>query len=159
MISSPSHLSILYYKIKNVFQKTAKDYHLAIGEVLKQRKIITEKQLQTALDVQKEKLGKFGKAIRLGQIIVELGYASEEDLIQAINYDYQISVASLNDDIKTPVNEKRKAVIQGLPSFRVPIWIQFFLTVFVIIVVAIFIFSAVTLNRQKARLYEQTIKI
>ena len=92
MNSSPSHLTILYYKIKNIFKTPSKDYRLTIGEVLKQRNIITERQLQTALDVQKEKLGKFGKAIRLGQIIVELGYASEEDLIEAINYDYQISV-------------------------------------------------------------------
>jgi len=159
MNSSPSHISILKYKIKNVFQKTSKDYRLTIGEVLKQRNIITEKQLQTALNVQKEKLGNFGKAIRLGQIIVELGYASEKDLIEAINYDYQISVASLNDDIKTKVNEKRRAVIEGLPSFRVPIWIQLFMTVFIIIVVSIFILSAITLNRQKARLYDQTIKI
>jgi len=159
MTSSPSHLSILYYKIKNVFQKPTKNYRLTIGEVLSQRNVITEKQLQTALDVQKEKLGKFGKAIRLGQIIVELGYASEEDLIEAINFDYQISVASLNDNIKTLVNDKRKAVIEGLPPFRVPIWIQLFMTVFAIIVVAIFILSAVTLNRQKARLYDQTINI
>jgi adenylate cyclase len=159
MNSSPSHLSILFYKIKNIFQKSSKDYRLTIGEVLKQRNIITEKQLQTALDVQREKLGTFGKAIRLGQIIVELGYASEEDLIEAINYDYQISVASLNDDIRTLVNDKRKAVIEGLPSFRVPIWIQLFMTVFIIIMVAVLILSAVILNRQKARLYDQTIKI
>ena len=159
MNSSPSHLSILYYKIKNVFQAPSKDYRLTIGEVLRQRNIITEKQLETALAVQREKLENSGKAIRLGQIIVELGYASEEDLIEAINYDYQLSVASLNDDIRTLVNNKRRAVIEGLPSFRIPIWVQLFMTVFIIIVVAVFILSAVILNRQKARLYDQTIKI
>lgn len=159
MTSSPSHVNILFYKIKNLFRKSAKDYRLTIGEVLRQRQIITEKQLQTALEVQREKLGTFGKAIRLGQIIVELGYASEEELIEAINYDYQISVASLNDDIKTLVNNKRKAVIEGLPSFRIPIWIQLFLTAFLVIVITILILSAVTLNRQKAILYDQTIKL
>ena len=158
MNSSPSRLTILFYKIKNFFNKPSKDYRLTIGEVLIQRKIITERQLQTALDVQREKLGKFGKAIRLGQIIVELGYASEKDLIEAINYDYQISVASLNDDIKTLVNAKRRTFIEGLPSVRVPIWIQLFGTTFFIIVVTIVILSAVILNRQKERLYDQTVK-
>ncbi len=158
MNSSPSRLTILFYKIKNIFKKSSNDYRLTIGEVLKQRNIITERQLQTALEVQQEKLGKFGKAIRLGQIIVELGYATEEDLVEAINYDYQLSVASLNDDIKTLVNEKRRPLIEGLPAVRVPIWIQLFGTTFLIIVVTIFILSAVILNRQKERLYDQTVK-
>ena len=158
MNASPSDLTILFYKIKNIFKKSSKDYRLTIGEVLKQRNIITKRQLQTALEVQREKLGKFGKAIRLGQIIVELGYATEEDLIEAINYDYQLSVASLNDDIKTLVNEKRHTLIEGLPAVRVPIWVQLFGTTFIIIVITIFILSAVILNRQKERLYDQTIK-
>jgi adenylate cyclase len=158
MNSSPSRLTILFYKIKNLFKKSSKDYRLTIGEVLKQRNIITDRQLQTALEVQREKLGKFGKAIRLGQIIVELGYATEEDLIEAINYDYHLSVASLNDDIKTLVNEKRRTLIEGLPGVRVPIWVQLFGTTLLIIVVTIFILSAVILNRQKERLYDQTVK-
>jgi len=158
MNSPPSRLPILFYKIKNIFKKSSKDYRLTIGEVLKQRNIITERQLQTALEVQREKLGKFGKAIRLGQIIVELGYATEVDLVEAINYDYQLSVDSLNDDIKTLVNEKRRTLIEGLPDVRVPIWVQLFGTTFLIIVITIFILSAVILNRQKERLYDQTVK-
>jgi len=158
MNSSPSRLAIFFFKIKKILKKSSKDYRLTIGEVLKQRNIITEQQLQTALEVQREKLGKFGKAIRLGQIIVELGYATEEDLVNAINYDYQLSIDSLNDDIKSLVNEKRRTLIEGLPAVRIPIWVQLFGTTFLIIVVTIFILSAVILSRQKERLYDQTVK-
>ena len=87
--------NIFFSKIKRLFGKTTDCYHRNIGEVLRQRNIITEEQLQHALKVQKEKLYTHGKAVRLGQIIVGLGYASEEELVEAINIDYDISVESL----------------------------------------------------------------
>jgi len=100
-----------------------------------------------------------GKAVRLGQIIVELGYASESDLVRAINDDDQISVTSLNDDIKAMVNAKRGTFIEGLPPVRVPIWVKLFLTTILLISVTIAILSGVILNQQRDRLYDQTLKI
>ncbi len=146
-------------KFKKFIGKPAADYRMTIGEVLRQRDIITEKQLQSALDVQKEKLTTFGKAIRLGQIIVELGYASEKELIDAVNADYNISVKSLTDDIKGLVKEKRGSFVEGLPAPRIPIWMQLFAATMIIIITTILSLSFFTLSKQQERLYLQTVKI
>ncbi len=146
-------------KFKQLIGKSTDDYRLTIGEVLRRRDIITEKQLQHALEVQKEKLVTLGKAIRLGQIIVELGYASEEQLIAAVNADYDISVKSLTDDIKGLVKEKRGSFVEGLPAPRVPIWMQLFAATMVVIITTILLLSFFTLSEQQERLYLQTVKI
>ena len=54
---------------------------MVIGEVLRRRSIITDEQLETALNVQKDKLIRRGQVVRLGHIIVELGYAPEDVVI------------------------------------------------------------------------------
>jgi adenylate cyclase len=149
----------MFSKFKQFIGKPTDDYRMTIGEVLRQRDIITEKQLQNALIVQKEKLTTLGKAVRLGQIIVELGYASEKELIDAVNADYNISVKSLNDDIKGLVKEKRGSFVEGLPAPRIPIWMQLFLATMVIIITTILLLSIFTLSKQKERLYLQTVKI
>lgn len=72
-----------------------------IGELLLERKIIDHKQLQKALEVKKEKGG------LLGSILVSLGYATEEQIAQALttqfgfpylplaNYDVDAEVVKL----------------------------------------------------------------
>lgn len=146
-------------KIKKLFGKSPNDFRITIGELLRRKGIITEKQLQEALKVQKEKLYTLGKAVRLGQIIVELGYASEEELVKAVNIGYQISVKTLADDIKGLVKDKRRKFVEGLPRPRIPIWLQFFAATMVIIITTIFVMSFFMLSQQKERLYRQTVKI
>ncbi len=53
-----------------------------LGELLLERKIINERQLQKAVSVQKEKGG------LLGSILVLLGYASEEQIAQALTTQF-----------------------------------------------------------------------
>lgn len=53
-----------------------------LGELLIERGVITRKQLDHALQVQKEKGG------LIGQVIVNLGYTSEEAIAQAITAQY-----------------------------------------------------------------------
>ena len=151
--------NIFLSKIKHLFKKPSDGYRMAIGEVLRKREIVTEKELLDALRVQKETLNRLGRAVRLGQIIVELGYASEEELVEAVNQEYRISVASLKDDIKGKVKERRGGFIEGLPAPRIPIWLQLFAATMFIIIITIFLLSFVTLRQQKERLYRQTIKI
>ena len=142
-----------------MFGKSPDDFRITIGQVLRRKGIITEKQLQEALKVQKEKLYTLGKAVRLGQIIVELGYASEEELVKAVNIGYQISVKTLADDIIRLVKDKRGNFVEGLPPPRIPIWLQFFAATMVIIITTIFVMSFFMLSHQKERLYRQTVKI
>lgn len=53
-----------------------------LGELLKERKIITDAQLKEGLEVQKEKGG------LIGEILVSLGYAKEEEIAQALTVQY-----------------------------------------------------------------------
>ncbi len=53
-----------------------------LGELLIERKVINQKQLKKALEVQKEKGG------LLGEILVSLGYAKEEEIAQALTAQY-----------------------------------------------------------------------
>jgi len=53
-----------------------------LGELLIERGIINRKQLEKALQVQKEKGG------LIGEVLVGLGYAKEEDIAQALTCQY-----------------------------------------------------------------------
>ncbi len=53
-----------------------------LGELLLERKVITPDQLQQALKVQQDRGG------LLGQILTELGYATEEAVAQALTAQY-----------------------------------------------------------------------
>jgi len=72
-----------------------------LGELLIERSVITQEQLQKALAVQKEEGG------LLGQILVRLGFTTEEDIAQALtaqfgfpylplkNYEISVEVIAL----------------------------------------------------------------
>lgn len=62
-----------------------------VGELLRERGIITAAQLEQALALQPQKGG------LLGQIIVELGYATEEDIAQAITTQYGLPFLPLKN--------------------------------------------------------------
>ena len=53
-----------------------------LGELLKDRKIITEAQLQEALQKQKKNGG------LIGEILISLGYAKEEEIAQILTIQY-----------------------------------------------------------------------
>ena len=132
---------------------------LFIGEVLKRNDIITENQLKSALETQRATLLQQGRAVRLGQIIVELGFASESEVIRTINAEYQIEVTSLTDDIRELLANKYGSYFQRLPRTRIPIWMQMAVATTFIVVLTIFTLSLVVLDEQKNRLYEQTVRL
>ena len=132
---------------------------LFIGEVLKRNSIITEFQLKTALDSQRENLLQKGQAVRLGQVIVELGFAAESEIIRTINSEYQIEVTSLADDIRELLAYKYGTYFERLPKPRIPMWLQMAVATTFIIVLTIFTLSMVVLDQQKDRLREQTVRL
>jgi len=146
-------------RINRWFRKPTVNYSETIGTILRKRGIITEEQLQNALKVQNDKLYTLGKAVRLGQIIVELGYALEKDLVKAVNDEYQISINTLTDDLRGIVKKKRESFVEALPPPRIPIWLQFFAATMVIISTTIFVMGFFILSQQRERLYNQTLKI
>jgi len=153
-------ISAFFNRVRGRFQRaqvTRDD--LFIGEVLKRNSIITEFQLKSALDVQREILLQKGRAVRLGQVIVEQGFASEADIIRTINAEYQIEVSSLSDDIRERLSHKYGAYFERLPHPRLPMWLQMAVAITFVVVLTIFTLSMVVLDQQKNRLYEQTVRL
>ena len=138
--------------------QTSRD-DLFIGEVLKRNNIISEFQLKAALETQRDMLVQKGRAVRLGMVIVELGFASEEDIIRTINAEYQIEVTSLADDIRELLAHKYGSYFERLPRTRIPMWMQMAVATTFIVVLTIFTLSMVVLDKQKDRLYEQSVRL
>ncbi len=135
------------------------DEDMVIGAVLKKRGIITDNQLQTALDNQKKNLFDFGTAVPLGKIIVELGYASEDELVEVIKNHYNISIHSLSDNIKELVTRVRDTLTEDVKKPRFPIWFQLAVTIMVVLAVSVGMLSYIVLERQRDKLYNQTVKV
>ncbi len=131
-----------------------------IGNILMQKQVISDNQLANALDVQKERLCLYKQPVYLGMIIVELGFASEEEVLNAIREHYQISVSSLSENIEELIEKKNtKSLEKRKTRARIPIWIQLAIAMTVIIILTVFPLSFVILRQQKEELYEQTVKI
>jgi type IV pilus assembly protein PilB len=67
-----------------------------LGELLVERGIIEKRQLEKAINFQKERGG------LIGEIIVELGYAKEEDIAQALTAQYGFPYLPLSNYEITP---------------------------------------------------------
>ncbi|MGD9366494.1 MAG: adenylate/guanylate cyclase domain-containing protein [Desulfobacteraceae bacterium] len=149
--------------IHNIFSRLRRSKitrdDLFIGEVLKRSGIITELQLKTALDHQRQTLLKQGRAVKLGRIIVDLGYAPEADIIRAINAEYQIEITSLSDDIRDLLARKYGTQFERLPQARIPMWIQLAVATTFVSVITVITLSLAVLDKQKERLYDQTVRM
>jgi adenylate cyclase len=132
---------------------------MILGEVLLKSGIITAEQLETSLSAQKEKLMDMGKAIPLGLIIVELGYASENELVKEVNAHYNLSVSSLSDNIRELVGKVRGTFTERLPAPKIPIWFQLSITTILVVSLTALVFNFIFLKRQKENLYQQIVKI
>lgn len=75
-----------------------------LGELLIERRIINQRQLEQALSIQKERGG------LIGEILVELGFVKEEDIAQALTAQYGFPYLPLGSyDID-------QAVIEVIPA-------------------------------------------
>jgi type IV pilus assembly protein PilB len=72
--------------------------HKQLGELLIERKVIGQEQLEKAIAMQKEKGG------LIGEVLVELGFAKEEDIAQALTAQYGFPYLPLsNYEINTEI--------------------------------------------------------
>lgn len=74
-----------------------------LGELLKERGVISNTQLKEALDIQKEKGG------LIGEILVSLNYAREEEIAQALTIQYGLPYLPLDN------YEIDREIIKSLP--------------------------------------------
>ncbi len=145
-------------KIAGFFPKQS-GQDMIFGAVLKQRGIITEIQLRRALEYQKEKLFEFGTALPVGKAIVELGFAKEAELVDVINKHYNLSIQSLSDNIKDLITKIRGTLAENVETPRFPIWFQLAVTIIIVLVTSIGSLSYLVLERQREKLYGQTVKV
>ena len=129
------------------------------GTALIAEGVISTEQLDNILKAQKEKQTKYGENALLGMIVVELGYASEKEIIIAINEHFDIPATSLDDDIDKMIKAQSSNLFTHFQHLRTPIWLQFSIATTIIIVAVIFIMSMINLQHQKDNLYQQTTKI
>lgn len=66
-----------------------------IGQILKDMELVTEGQIQEALEIQKDKGG------AIGRILVELGYVTEEEILFALGAQWDMEIVNL-DEISIP---------------------------------------------------------
>jgi adenylate cyclase len=154
-------ISSLPVSFRRLFSRLRKRSNgdMVLGEVLIKSGMITDHQLEAALKAQKEKLMEMGKAVPLGLILVELGYASENDLIKVVNAHYNLSVSSLSDNIRELVGKVRGTFIERLPAPKIPIWFQLSISTIFVVALTALVFNFVFLKRQKENLYQQIVKI
>jgi adenylate cyclase len=126
--------------------------HIRLGEVLLQEGILNKQQLKEALTQQK-KLGK-----GLGDTIVALGMATEEQIIAAFNRRYQANLTSLGEDLDNYLRTRGIKSERGRFSLRIPIKVKLSIAVIFIIWATILGLSWVTFERQKEQLQVQTVK-
>ncbi len=152
-------IDTLISKTVHFFTAASQDYDIVIGQLLLKKNIISPDQLDNALNTQKDKLIELGEAVKIGEIIVELGYATEECLINTINKHYDISVNSLSDNIQQLIKEKRGLFIEKLPAPSIPIWLKLSVATIIIIIFTVVAISYVVIGRQKEIFYQQALKI
>jgi len=129
------------------------------GTALIAEGVISDEQLDGILKLQKEKQTRYGENALLGMIVVEMGYASEKEILNAINEHFDIPATSLDDDIDKMIKAQSSSVFSNVQLPRIPIWLQFSIATTIIIIAVIFTISMINLQHQKEILYQQTTKI
>ncbi len=145
----------LLHKIQAMLSRTSGKAHLRLGEVLIKNQVITEDQLQQALEAQKKQINQIGKPARIGQLLVESGFASEAEIVKIINAHYRLAVTSLADNIKERIEKKRRSLMKKLPQPQIMIWLQLSMATTIIICLVVALLSVGILLRQRDRLKDQ----
>ena len=148
----------LFSSIQHLFRRRSPG-DVQLGQVLVNRGILTDNQLETALAAQRQRLIETGQAVRLGHMITELELASEAAVVEAINKNFGISVVSLSDNIRELILRQRGTLAERLPAPAIPIWLKLCVGALLIVTVTIVSFSYLIISKQKDRLFDQTVTV
>lgn len=127
-------------------------YKTPLGLVLVKEKVITESQLKEALEIQLYKMK------RLGQIIIDQGYAEEKEILDAVARHYRISASALTEDLEELIRNRPVTLKYQLSNLRIPIRVRLSIAITFMIWLTILILSVVIITRQRKNLYEQTVR-
>lgn len=96
--------------------------------------------------------------LRLGQTLVKLGVVDEARVVDAVNRRYNVDLSSLGDDLQARLQSKGGDVVRGRGGLRVPIKAQLSIAMIAVIWLTILGLSFVILTRQRDLLYDQTVR-
>lgn len=134
-------------------------YKVPLGELLVSRGLISEEQLQKALLLQLIGDRKYGQTPHLGKVLVDHGFASEAEIIEAVNEQYGIDVSGLGEDIEFLIKKRSSTLVERILRPRLTIGAQLFLAATLLIILVSGTFSFVMLNRQGEQLYDKTVQV
>jgi adenylate cyclase len=120
-----------------------------LGMLLVDEKVISLEQLDKALAMQQD------RAMRLGQLVVDLGYAQESDVLSVINRRYRLGLSSLDQPWRIGGGA---SLINRLRHLRVSIRAKLSIAIIFILLITILVLSFVILTRQRENLYQQTVQ-
>jgi len=138
---------MLWWKKKDGKRKE----RLPVGELLVEAKLITREQLRQALAAQES------RSLRLAQMVVEMGFASEQDVLRAIRRHYRIKIAGF-DQPWLLEQEDAGWTLNIFHFLRIPIKTKLSLTVTLILLATIAALGWVTLERQRENLHAQAVR-
>lgn len=139
--------------------KKQQEQRQLFGSLLKEKNIITDEQLQQALDIQKSRRAQLSDPTHLGQILVQLGFAEEKDVLRAINEHHNLSVKSLSDNVQELIEKRYRRPKKRFSVPQIPIWLQLSLLTTLLISVTIFALYLFTVDLQNKQLFRQTLLI
>lgn len=155
----PSTFSRLFRQKKRAVTPSSSPNVYLFGDALLSEQIITADQLQQALRMQSEKLKKDGTAVRFGEMVVSLGYATEEEIVRAINRHYKISAKTLSDNIEDMIIKSRLSSTGTISLRHPPIMIKLLVAVLFIIGCTTLPLSYFVIDREQEQLYRQTVQL
>lgn len=132
---------------------------LLFGQILINQGIISKDQLALALEKQNERVQRIGEAIRIGYLIIDLGFSTEEKVIDAINKHYGIKISKLSDNIEEAIKLSQANSIKSKGGLGMPIWLRLSIMMALIVSITIGALSYIFLDRQEQQLYAQTVRL
>ncbi len=123
-----------------------------LGDVLVGSKLINLEQLERALASQSSS----GRL--LGQMVVQLGFALEADVLRLIKQHYGVTLNSLDERLNLGGAGTLTRLLDRLKRTRISIKAQLSIALIFSLLVSIVILSTVVLTRQRENLYQQTVK-
>ncbi|AQV01397.2 hypothetical protein B2D07_11940 [Desulfococcus multivorans] len=139
--------------------KKNQEQQLLFGQLLMEKNIITETQLQEALDIQKNDGATLNDSTYLGQILVRLGYATEKDVVSVVNEQQNHSIKSFSENAQSQIEHHPRTSGKRFRSLKIPIWLQLSIITTVLISVAIFTLYLFTVDLQNRQLFRQALLI
>lgn len=129
------------------------------GHILREQNVITEEQLQKALDLQRIRRAQRNDPTHLGQILVELGYATEQDVLRAVNEHHELSATSLSENLDEMIQGRYRHSAKRFFLPGIPIWLQWSMITTGLIAATISLLYLFTVNLQNQQLFRQTLLV